>query len=292
MTVISAIISSNCISVSSDSFLTTYNTRTKKSIALETQFPKLIPIEKKEAVICYWGYAGKLNSKKNTIYNWLVDQSRSSEKFSSLEVFAKNLKIELEKEITKHKVSKKDSGIGIHLVGYEKENGNRWPELFLISNFKNPQYTKIGNMGISRNLYKTLPKDWKLKNKNLNGQRLIVRDFLRKGKMFIFNNGDPYMFNPISKGYLSSMKIIKERKLLRNPSDIETYRALARRPVEFVSESQLDFCKPQTRIVGGRIHDAVIEKRTGKISSNSGIFKFMNKQLILKKVKNNRRKLR
>lgn len=273
MTVISAVISTHCIAVSSDSLLTVYNSSTKLSEIIETRKPKIIRIEKFLGAFTYWGLAARSKTSKWTTYDWLKKISNDAHRFDSLESYAIYVRDELDKEIKSLKIDKKSTGIGIHLTGYEDYDGFKIPELFLISNYTDPTYFKIGDLSVSRHLFSTMPDEFKTGNENLtqSEKQFLVKDFLTKGKMFIFNNGDPDMFNPFFSGYRDAMNTAKKRHLLKDSSDIEIYRNIARRPIEMVTKAQKDFYKKGKIIVGGRVHDLVIEKTTGKFTSTSGV---------------------
>lgn len=273
MTVISAVISAHCIAVSSDSFITVYNTSTKESEIIEKKRSKIIRIEKFLGAFSYWGLAAKSKYSKWTTYDWLKKISNDSHRFGSLENYATYVRDELDKELKSLKIEKKKTGIGIHLTGYEDYNGFKIPELFLISNYTDPTYSKVGELCVSRRLYFTLPDEHKNGNENLTqfDKQNLVREYLSNGKMFFFNNGDPAMFNPIFNGYRDAMDLAKTRKLIKDSNDIEIYRNIARRPIEMVTKAQRDFYKKGKIIVGGRVHDLVIEKTNGKFTSTSGV---------------------
>lgn len=274
MTAISAVICTHCIAISSDSCLTVYNSAKKLSEIIESRKPKIVRIEKFLGAFSYWGFAGFPDGKW-TAYNWLKEISNRSQCFGTLEDYADYVKNELEKEIKSFKIDKKFTGIGIHLVGYEDYNGVKIPELFLISNYTDTSYTntKIGNLVVSRRLFHTLPDELKIggENQTQSEKQSLVKDFLSRGKIFIFNNGDPNMFNPLFSGYREAMNIAKKRNVIKNANDIEIYRNMARRPIEMVTKVQRDFYKKGNIIVGGRVHDLVIEKITGKFTSTSGV---------------------
>jgi hypothetical protein len=273
MTVISAVISTHCIAVSSDSLLTVYNSSTKTSEIIEARKPKIIRVEKFLGAFSYWGLAAKSKSSKWTTYDWLKKISNEAHQFDNLEKFGTHVRDELDKEIKSLRIDKKYTGIGIHLTGYEDYNGFKIPELFLISNYTDPTYSKIGDLGVSRQLFPTMPDEFKAGQENLtqSEKQLLVKDFLTKGKMFIFNNGDPDMFNPFFSGYRDAMNTAKKRNAIKDSNDIEIYRNIASRPIEMVTKAQKDFYKKGKIIVGGRVHDLVIEKLTGKFTSTSGV---------------------
>jgi len=273
MTVISSVISTYCIAVSSDSFLTVYDSSTKSNEIIENRKPKIIRVEKFLGAFSYWGLAAKSKYSKSTTYDWLSKISNEAHTFNNLENFATYVRDELDQEIKSFNIEKKYTGIVIHLTGYEDYDGFKIPELFLISNFTNSTSSKIGNLGVSRQLYPTMPDEYKKNNTNLtqSEKQHLVRDFLAKGKLFIFNNGDPDMFNPIFNGYRDAMTLAKKRKLIKDSNDVEIYRNIACRPIEMVAKAQRDFYKKGKIIVGGRVYDLVIEKSTGAFTSTSGV---------------------
>jgi hypothetical protein len=89
--------------------------------------------------------------------------------------------------------------------------------------------------------------------------------------VLIFSDGDSEMFNLLLAGYRDAMNLANTRKLIKEANDIEIYRSMARRPIEMVVKAQKDFYKKGKIIVGGRVHDLVIEKNSGKFTSTSGV---------------------
>lgn len=273
MTVISAVISTHCIAISSDSFLTVYNSRKKINEIIETKRPKIIRIEKLQAAFSYWGLAAKSKYSSWTTYKWLSEISNKGKDFDSLECYAEFVMDELNKTIRLLGIPKNKSGIGIHLTGYENYDGFKIPELFLISNYTDPTYSKVGDLHVSRHLFSKIPDDSKAEQENATQKekQFLVKDFLSTGKMFFFNNGDPAMFNPLFNGYRAAMNTAKTRNTIKESNDIEIYRNMAKRPIEMVTKAQKDFFKKGKIVVGGRVHDLVIEKTNGKFSSTSGV---------------------
>lgn len=273
MTVISAVISTHCIAVSSDSLLTVYNSATKMNEVIESRKPKIVRVEKFNGSFSYWGYAAKSRYGKWTTYDWLKKISNEAQNFTQLEDYAVFVKNQLELEFKVLRVDRKTAGIGIHLTGYEIYDGVKIPELFLISNYKDTEYQKIGELNVSRHLFLTMPEEFRVGQENMTQKekQLAVKEFLAKGKIFIFNNGDPSMFNPLFEGYQSAMSLSKKRNLIKSANDIEIYRSMARRPIEMVTKAQKDFYKEGKIIVGGRVHDLVVVKNTGEFSSTTGI---------------------
>jgi hypothetical protein len=273
MTVISAVFSTHCIAIASDSYLTAYNTNTEKYEILEKQKSKIIRVEKFCGAFSYWGLAAKSKNSKWKTYDWLNDMAKRAQNFDQLSLYAEFIKDQLSSEIQKIDIRKKDRGIGLHLVGYEEDmNGVRVPELFLITNYTDITYSNTDEIHLSRELFNKLPEKLKVRSENLSidDKQLIVKDFLSRGNLLLFNNGDPNMFNPLSKGYNEAMELAKNRNILKDSTDIELYRSIARRPIEMVAKAQKDFYKKDNIIVGGKVHDLVIEKNSKKYTSTSG----------------------
>ncbi len=163
MTAISSVISTYCIAISTDSFITVYDEKTDKNKIIVKQGPKIVKIEKLSAAFSYWGLAAESECSDWTTYKWLCEIAQKSKDYNSLSDYAEFVKTELDKTLTNLRISKKSSGIGIHLIGYENINCYKIPELFLISNFTNPTYKKVGKLNLSRNLFGTLPDDYQKK---------------------------------------------------------------------------------------------------------------------------------
>jgi hypothetical protein len=76
--------------------------------------------------------------------------------------------------------------------------------------------------------------------------------------MFLFNNGDPVLFNPIANSILTSFAELSRRGHLKDPTSFKTHLSIARRPVEIVSNLLTDFAAPDKRLVGGKPHDLAV----------------------------------
>jgi hypothetical protein len=98
--------------------------------------------------------------------------------------------------------------------------------------------------------------------------RQFVRQFLSSGQFLIFNNGDPILFNSAASAFLGALQVMASRGTLKE-LDSKGMCAIARRPIEIVSDLQREFGKETARVVGGRIHDLVIAQN-GTVFSTSG----------------------
>lgn len=269
MTAISALISKNWLAVASDSLLTEFYP--DKNLITHSEFrkSKIVPIRKFKAAAAYWGLA-KIGNWRT--YDFLKEQASNSHSFESFEGFANNLKDRLNEKLNEFTFSNPaHKGIGIHLVGFEVVDRQNVPELFLISNYLDTSYTTIGDLAISRNLYGTLPGNLRRENLTLHEQREIIIRFLDNNGLFIFNNGDPALFNPAANAIHEMFRLAMERGVVKNNN--RTTIKLASKPIEMIKEMQRDFFKKEYIRVGGKIHHLLITDR-GDFISNTGDNKF------------------
>ena len=259
MTVISNIITRHCTVHSSDSLISEF--KEGDFVPIEWEKTKIISVSKYRGAMSYWGLA-KSDDYGWSTHDWLVKQSQDANSFSSAEDFAQNISDKLNNELSKMRFPEPyHHGIGIHFTAYERVDDYQIPELFLISNWADTNYTTLRGDGISasRETFHTLsghPSIPEHRNKNY---RLVVHKYLTDNNgMLVYNNGDPTLFNPISHSFQQSFRTLYKRKKLKNDSEIATYMALARRPIEIISKAQSDFCREGQRLVGGKPHDLAI----------------------------------
>lgn len=277
MTVISALISKVGIAVATDSMLTTVD-KNGSNYYLEWEQPKLIPIPKLRACISYWGFAGTLKQipKKDEdikwiwqTYEWLKEQCLNPP-FDNLNDFTIDLTEKLKREISKMTFAKPtDKGIGIHIAGFENIEGYWIPELFLISNYSNPNYQEIKELGYSRNTYHSIAKVPPSAEHGKKEFRLQVKQHLDNGGLITYNNGDPIMFNLVSGVFYDAFKIAQQRNVMKRINNVQETIPIVKRPIEIISGIQRDFYLSDKKIVGGKIHDITIAN-SGLISSLSG----------------------
>lgn len=164
------------------------------------------------------------------------------------------------------------AGIGIHFTAYEYIDGYWIPELFLVSNWADPSYQSLrpGGVGVSRETYHTIadvaPKQ---EHRQVQFRLQVHRHLHQRSGMLIYNNGDPVMFNSAANAVPGMFKALARRGKLIEPGKIETYLAMARRPIEVVAKAQLNFCREGARVVGGRPHDLAITPN-GEYLSTTG----------------------
>jgi len=274
MTLISALISKKGVAVATDSMLTAVN-KDGSHYYLELQKSKIVPIPKLKACISYWGFAGTLKEIPKDANNpqwlwqthsWLNDQSVNP-KFSSLDDFTKDLRERLDTEMNKLGIAKQ--GIGLHITGIEEVNGYRIPELFLISNFKDPTYREIGNLEYSRHTYHTIAGVDPAHEHGKIEYRREVNKFLNETGFIIYNNGDPIMFNPFANSFFNSFNEAQRRGVAKNIDSVDDTIPIVRLPIEVVSSIQRNFYKSEKKLVGGRVHDLSIAY-DGTMKSTSG----------------------
>jgi hypothetical protein len=164
-----------------------------------------------------------------------------------------------------------DRGIGIHFSAYERVDGYWIPELFHIRNWRDTSYSDLLREGVvsTRQTYGILTNDPNVGEHGRNCYRLHVHEYLQSGHWFLFNNGDPLLFNKAASAILSIMEELARRRLLVASARVETYRRLVRRPAEVVSRAQTDFCPEGNRLAGGKPHDLAVTPG-GIYSSDSG----------------------
>ena len=265
MTIISAVFSRHCIAIGSDSLIVRRETARCYPPAEDKPWkrPKIVRIEPLKAAVSYWGLA--CFKEFNTI-EWLHSQARSAHKYDSLESFAKalhsNLTDELSILVRKYQT---DCRIGIHLTGYENVDGVPIPELFLMQNFS---CSTADELCFQRHSYAAMTKTPSREEHGDSQYRREVHKFLSEGGMLVYNNGDNEMFGRAARAIFDLFQVASNRHLVKEHHDIEIYRSMAIRPIEVVAKLQHDFCREDTRLVGGRTHDLAITP-SGEFSSTS-----------------------
>ena len=169
---------------------------------------KPVSLEKFKGTISFWGTAGIPNSRKSdslkwSLYEWLAEQSKNPSE-STIEDYVVRLTERLKIEFKKQGLDEKKNGIGIHITGYEYIDECYIPELFLISNYKNTFYNKIGKIEWSRHTFHTIAGLEPSINHRNREYRKIVYEFLLNGKLIFYNNGDPIFFNQMFYPILNS----------------------------------------------------------------------------------------
>ncbi len=223
----------------------------------ESRQTKLVAVEHFRGALAYWGLATYVRYSWSTL-RWLRGWAGKAREFSSAETFAHSLASALNAGISNMQFkSETDSGIGIHFTAYEYIDGYWVPELFLISNWSDPTYQSIraDGVGVSRETCHTLTQQSPAPEHGSPQYRMRVHKYLQDGGWFIYNNGDPAMFNPAAAAVFRLLEMLSQRGLLARQEEVTTYLAIARRPIEIVADAQRDFCEKRSRVVGGKLHD-------------------------------------
>jgi len=274
MTLISALISKRGVAVATDSLLTIVR-KNAPNIYVEWKKSKIIPIPKLNACISYWGFAGVLKGIPKDgddvvfgwqTHEWLSKQSANSSNLS-LEEFTKKLRDNLEHEMKS--LPGNIPGIGLHITGIEKVGDYRIPELFLVTNFKDPTYQETKELTCSRETFHTISGQPPADAHGQQDYRMKVNEFLNTQGFLIYNNGDPTLFNPFANSFFSSLNIAQQRGKAKNIETVEDTVPIVRFPIEAVSQIQQKFYDPTKKIIGGRVHDLSINDN-GIMKSTSG----------------------
>ena len=268
MTIISNLITRKGITFASDSLIIQMNQDGSKEY-IEWEQSKILPIKKLRAAVSYWGLA---EYGDWSTYGWLHERAKHASQFDRLEKFSESLLRDLDKQLSELNLKGGEKpGIGMHIAGYELVKDDRIPELFLLTNFTDPSYSTVANLNLTRETYHWVTKT-KEKPKPKHRDfcyRKEVHDYLKKGDILTFHNGDPQMFIQSFEAYNKLIDILKQRGDLNDLDNIDVLSSIAKGPIEMVSRFQRDFCRPHTKLVGGRIHDLIITKGN-TFRSNSG----------------------
>ena len=269
MTVISTLITRAGTVHVTDSLITRLN-RLGEREPTEWQETKIIPVRAWRGAMSYYGLA-QIEGLWSTL-DWLRDQAGKANAFRTPMDFAQALAKSLDQAVASLPIRREiDKGIGIHFSTYESIDGYWIPDLIHISNWSDPSYTALRSTGVgaSADLSGAVSKQNPELKGDVTAVRLKVHRNIHDGMWPIYNNGDPLLFNKAATTIFDMFKDISDRGILRDPDNIDTIRALARRAVEIVSNIQHDLCRHGTRVVGGRIHDLSI-KPNGDYYSTSG----------------------
>jgi len=269
VTVISCLINRAGTFHATDSLLTRLGPDGQRE-PLEWQETKIVPVPAWRGAMSYWGLA--LIEQQWSTLDWLRAQAKRAAQFESAAAFAEALAVELRRALAGLRVRRDvDAGIGIHFTAYEWIDDYWIPELFLVTNWSDPTYTALRptGVGMSRETHGTFSGEGPRPDDSDPGRRRAVSRYLQAGGWFIYNNGDPELFNPAANSILHMFRTLSKRGILRGADDIGSLGSLTRRPIEVVSAIQHDFCASGTRVVGGKIHDLAITP-TGIHSSTSG----------------------
>lgn len=269
MTVISGVLTRRCVAVASDSYITRLSGG-RRELVPDLIGPKIVRFDRVRAAASYWGLA-ELDGIST--YDWLrgiAATCQASPKRPSLSELAELLCEDLRPRLLSRPY--RHRGIGIHLAGYERVAGYPVPELFLISNYADGSYQRRAPLDWTRrstwDVFQQAPASWK--HNPDSEERLAFRAFLEEGGVYSVNNGDPVMFNPAANAVFAMLQeLVRNRSAVYSDSP-RAWQTLATLPISIVRDFQEGTYVPLSRVVGGRIHDLVIQK-TGEPLTSSGV---------------------
>ena len=267
MTVITTIISKQCCVHGTDSYICEKLEKSIEFSKLQFTQPKIVPVRKFKGALSYWGLA-----KANDwfMYDWLKEQVRDISSIRTPEEFANSLADKLNNKLSRFTFeSETQKGLGIHFSSYENINGEPIPELFVIRNFDGTNYRKImPNVVVTRETIPFINKMTQVETMDESSPhaRNRVIDFLNMNGIFIFNNGDPSLFNSAAYSILNMLSVAKRRQALNAPNNVNTYEKMAKWSVNQVIRFQKKFYKKGQAIVGGKVHTISITPK-GDFSS-------------------------
>lgn len=264
MTVVSTIITRHYTAHASDSFLTMYHPNGTLEV-VEDQQSKLVDVRAFRGVMSYWGLARHEGGWDT--FQWLRERAKRAGDSVSAAAFAEACATELTAELSRCRFANpRDSGLGIHFTAYEEINGYQIPELFVLSRWKDESYREVlpaYKFRVTRETYATLkrlnPPDGRSPEFGQPTYRLEVHKTLQdQPLMFMFNNGDPTLFNPIASSIRDSLAELSRRRQLKDPTSLQTHLSIVRRPVEVVSTLLADLTDRGKRHIGGKPHDLAV----------------------------------
>lgn len=237
---------------------------------------KIVRIEKFTGAISYFGLA-TLPGGQRTL-EWLREQASKAESFESAEVFANHLRDELNSILGKATFRNPlDKGIGMHFTAFERVNGELIPELFAITNFSSTDYNALHMDGVhaTRETFANV-RDRLNENDSQNGPfkndvsdrsehgapryRNAVLDFLRSGRILLYNNGNPRLFNIAQKALLDMLNYATSVHILQLPLTPALLRRLAQFPISYAVMVQQHFFKRGFRPAGGRTRNLSVTR--------------------------------
>lgn len=142
-----------------------------------------------------------------------------------------------------------------------------------MTNFKDIPYGELSDLlGCSRRTNLTITGDSGgdayLEKHREAAYRKVVYNYLAAGDILYFNNGDPELFTIAASGLLASMTALQQRGVFKQND--RCWRHLATEPIRIISNLQRDLVKDKYRVVGGMIHDLVIQS-DGEMFSDTGV---------------------
>lgn len=270
MTVISTVISKHCVAHATDSLITFHARQPEYEVSDETS-PKLVCVRRWAGIMSYFGLAA--HGSWSTL-GFLKAESGKASNFTTPEEFAHHIASGLNSMLKTRKFqTEMDKGIGVHFTAYEDVDGYRIPEPFHITNFDGTGYDRLlpGGVRATRETYATSPgRDGS--DRDSHGEpryRLAVKSLLDTGFVYMYNNGDPRLFNAAANAIGTMLTEASSRGALEPPTSTDAHRQLVGLPVKLVSSIQLQFFRREHRVVGGKPHNLSVTP-TGLYESDSG----------------------
>lgn len=271
MTVISTLLTADCIVHASDSYLTVVQKDGSLRV-VESQRPKIIAVRYFCGAISFCGFAGYGGLR---LVDWIYRKSQRAREFPSdrPDLFANWLASELDKWLQRVPGGRenRNRGVGLHFTVCESLPFGNVPELFWISNWDGA-YKVLPNLTVQRQTIITMTRATELPKavQPDHAERKRVYDFIRQPFQFLrYNNGDPELYVPQANAIVDAAHVLRRRKVLTKDR-INYAGRLALMPVESVCAMQRYLSLPGTRAVGGRPHNLII--RPGRLySSNTGL---------------------
>jgi hypothetical protein len=283
MTVITTVISKYCTAHASDSLITKEKeSGDGKREVVEQEKSKIVCMRPWRGAMTCWGLA-KIGNQWTA--DWLKERAMQANQVADPEEFAVSVRDQLNSALSRMRFRKPlDAGIGIHFTVYEYIDGYRIPELFQITNFRDPpvgsayRYQELYQEGVKvrREAYEA----YAINNKEeqdkpsrsrhgLPEYRHELRKYLNEGGILVFNNGDTVMFNAAISGILNMFEATRARGVLDLPEEPATFRKIALWPIDQVCKVQENFVKEGYRLVGGKRHNISITP-DGEYDSDTG----------------------
>ncbi|HEX7673764.1 MAG TPA: hypothetical protein VF412_06310 [Bdellovibrio sp.] len=260
MTATCAILSKRAITISCDSFLTSF-AKTKRTV-VEAQRAKFLKFERLHGAVAYWGLA---RYSTWDLHHWLQEEINNLSNGDSLDDWARTIADKLNQKYSHWPPSVRKMGLGIHLVGYELVDNCRVPEMWLIGNFTgindDGSYLVGNTFSYSRRCLFDLrraPGDDPSTHGLLESRR-IMKNYFQTGQWMMFNNGDTGLFMKLAAGLGSAINLAKQRGNLDTSDVIKTQKNIAKTTIKMISDIQRNFFRENCRIVGGRTHTLTIK---------------------------------
>jgi len=230
---------------------------------LDDKTTKIIPVPRWAGAMAYWGLATTDDSWSTV--QWLRDRISQSGQFAKPEEFARDVGDRLNRALSAMRFRESMAkGIGIHFTAYEWIDDYPIPELFLITNFDNTEYSALHADGIHVTR-ETFGVAFQIPNRVIEHSkpdyRHQVRKYLEAGKVLLYNNGDPFMFNAAFSSIRDLFRIAEQRRILKPTTDPKAHRDIVGWPIELVYKVQKYFVKEGHQMVGGKPHNLSVTPR-------------------------------